>query len=220
MISLNLDNNTLLSLDIDTPLEFLKTLKICNNEIQLLDIKKLPALSKLHVDKNPLVLADLDSLSQISQFSARSLKIGFGDFTACHLLNVKTIFFQGNMIRHLSISERFLSLQHLELEDCHIRKLPEDFVFMFPNLRYLNLNHNKIKDITPLMGLNRLKMLEMNNNSLEVIERFEDCFRSFRSLVALDVRYDILPFLACIKFLVNKQFSDEVVKIRQHHTYK
>lgn len=57
-------------------------------------------------------------------------------------------------------------MDHLNLSKNEIAHYPELSSSAFPNLLRLNLSDNQIKQLPATYGLNKLKVLDLNNNKL------------------------------------------------------
>lgn len=65
----------------------------------------------------------------------------------------------------------FFNLQTLELASTGLQTLSEDFGLQCPNLRTLNLNHNALRDLRPLLNIARLERLHLAGNRIERLRR-------------------------------------------------
>ena len=89
-----------------------------------------------------------------------------GDCKDVHVLNLSR-----NHIPLFSLQSPFLNLQRLELAMSSIEHLPQDFGIQMLNLRFLNLNHNGIRDIRPLLGIIKLAELHIAGNRIARLRR-------------------------------------------------
>jgi Leucine-rich repeat (LRR) protein len=65
----------------------------------------------------------------------------------------------------------FMNLKSLELASCGLDALTDDFGRNLPNLQFLNLNHNALKDLTPMLGIVALEELHLVDNRLNRLRR-------------------------------------------------
>ena len=72
------------------------------------------------------------------------------------------------------MGQQFEELKHLNLNNNKIEDISS--LSELKGLLYLRLCNNKIKDVTPLKKLTKLNSLELSNNEIETISGFEDCF--------------------------------------------
>ena len=79
---------------------------------------------------------------------------------------VRTLSLAGTRLLSFSPAETFLSLERLDLASCGLDMLIKDLGTLIPNVRRLNLNYNAIKDIRPLLGIQRLAELHIAGNRI------------------------------------------------------
>jgi protein NUD1 len=101
---------------------------------------------------------------------------------------VRKLFLSGNKIQELDLKRVFLNLQYLEIASAGLQKVPHDMGIMMPNLRTLNLNYNAISDITPLVGMIRLRKLLVVGNRLSRLRKSANVLSSFGHLGTVDMR--------------------------------
>ncbi|KAK4208895.1 septation initiation network scaffold protein cdc11 [Rhypophila decipiens] len=194
-------------------METLRYLHLNDNKLSKLDIRLLPHLRLLHADRNRLVRIDgfsrakkVDSLSLREQSGEKPLDLG-------HLLSrayeVRKLYLSGNYFGSPPSSSspadeeeedgceqesRFqptvdmLNLQLLELANCGLARLPEGLGMMLPNLRVVNLNMNALVDLSPLVGIPRLKRVLVSGNRLADCARLVRVLAAFGMLSCVDVR--------------------------------
>ena len=115
--------------------------------------------------------------------------------------DVKRLYLSGNPIPLSFPTERFYNLVYLELAMCQLESLPQDLAALLPNVRAINLNFNFITDLSPLMGLTRLRKVEVVGARLskfrglkEVVSSWPEIetvdFRCVRSLDRFEIRTD------------------------------
>ena len=142
-------------------------LDLSQNEIEYVDVSLLPRLDMLNLDENRIqVIEGLDSRS-MSCLSWRNQKVvGKDDLQYDHCKDASCLAVSGNRIPNLSPQLPFWSLRRLEVAHCGIQELDASFGTLMPNLRILNLNHNAIKDLKPLLGICFLEELYVAGNRI------------------------------------------------------
>jgi hypothetical protein len=126
----------------------------------------------------------LDSLSLREQQDGACIDPAFLD----EIFEVRKLFLSGNLLTTFAPSVDFLNLQYLELANCGLESLPEEFGQMVSNVRVLNLNFNALKDIKPLLGIIRLKKLHLAGNRLARLRKTSNVLANFSSLCKVDLR--------------------------------
>ena len=164
------------SFQLDSPhrLPLLTNVNVADNRIVSIHVGNLPGLQSLNVDCNRVaeiggldLLHDLQSISWRDQELDQTIPIlRCGDCKDVHVLNLSR-----NHIPFFALQSPFLNLQRLELAFSSIEHLPEDFGTQMLNLRFLNLNHNGIRDIRPLLGIVRLVELHLVGNRIARLRR-------------------------------------------------
>ena len=155
-------------------LPLLTTLDVAENKIVSVHISNLPRLQSLNVDSNRIAeIGGLDLLHSLQYVSWRNQELDqnipmlrCGGCKDVHVLNLSR-----NHIPSFALQSPFLNLQRLELAFSSIEHLPEDFGAQMLNLRFLNLNHNGIRDIRPLLGIVRLVELHLAGNRIARLRR-------------------------------------------------
>lgn len=146
------------------------------NKIKHIDLAYLPHLRALNLDYNRI--SEIKGVSEaglLSHVSWRSQTLEDGascariDFESCE--EVQTMALSGNRLLKFLPSVRFLSLQRLELASTGLEELPNRFGVTMPNLRILNLNHNALKDIRSLVGIQKLSELFVYGNRISRLRR-------------------------------------------------
>lgn len=82
----------------------------------------------------------------------------------------------------------FLNLQRLELASSGLQSLPPNFGQLAPNIRFLNLNFNALKDLRPLLNIKRLNELLLAGNRLSRLRKNLAVLSRLVSLTKLDLR--------------------------------
>ncbi|KAK5115653.1 hypothetical protein LTR85_009824 [Meristemomyces frigidus] len=156
-----------------------------------LDVSMLPSLRKLELDDNSL--ADVDGISNLKglellSMRRQSLPEGARIAIFEHSIEARRIRLSGNTIPSLQLPHSFLNLQELELASVGLQQLPPDFGLRMPNLRTLNLNFNSIRDIRPLLNIQKLEHLSVCGNRLDRLRKSIATLAKLASLQCLDLR--------------------------------
>ncbi|EMC91837.1 hypothetical protein BAUCODRAFT_143350 [Baudoinia panamericana UAMH 10762] len=190
--SLRLDGNLLAAgLYIEEPMSKLEILSIRASGLRILDTSTMRSLRFLYVDDNSLadvanvgVLANLDTLSMRRQQLNQGIHIVVLD----HPLEARSVCLSGNVLPTMHLSHSHLNLQHLELASVGLQELPDDFGLRMPNLRTLNLNFNGLRDIRPLLNIERLEKLSFCGNRLDRLRRNVTALAKLKTLRTVDLR--------------------------------
>ncbi|KAI0097865.1 hypothetical protein GGR51DRAFT_540005 [Nemania sp. FL0031] len=187
-----------------------RSLKLSNNDLEVLDVSSIPSLRLLHADRNAITTITglsqcgrLDSLSLREQKGSRVMNTTFLD-SACE---VRKLFLSGNRISGFNPRVDFLNLQYLELANCGLQSLAPDIGQLMPNLRTLNINFNAIDDLWPLRYIPRLKKLLAAGNRLSEASKIANALADFPHLSRLDLRNNsaTLGFYAPVQTLVSAE---------------
>lgn len=81
------------------------------------------------------------------------------------------------------------NINTLVLSSCGIEKIPIGLFKNMYELKYLNLNNNKIKDINEIAYLKNLEELYLINNKIVVFPPFLNTIKMLMNLKILDIRY-------------------------------
>lgn len=193
LINLNLDQNSLDSLNIPTGtrLDAIRCIKLTQNYFETFDVSQFPNLRILYMDNNRL--GGIEGLTRAKNLDAISIREQEHDGRECTLkfermYEARKIYLSGNPLRNLSFKLDFLNLQYLELASGQLTTLPKDFGYLVSNTRVLNLNNNAISDLRPLMGIVRLKKLLLVGNRVKSVKKIAAVLGYFPSLSFLDLR--------------------------------
>lgn len=193
LINLNLDQNSLESLNIPTGarLDAIRCIKLTQNYFETFDVSQFPNLRILYMDNNRL--RGIEGLTRAKHLDAISTREQEHDGRECTLkfermYEARKIYLSGNPLRNLSFKLDFLNLQYLELASAQLTTLPKDFGYLVSNTRVLNLNNNAISDLRPLMGIVRLKKLLLVGNRVKSVKKIAAVLGYFPSLSFLDLR--------------------------------
>lgn len=191
--SLNLEKNALSSFapTANEPMPSLKHLKLSDNLITELDLSAFPSIRLLHVDRNQL--RTLRGTSRARRLDSLSLREQKGDIPLDlsflrSAYEVRKLFLSGNLLTAFEPQVDFLNLQYLELANCGLQSLADNFGQLTPNLRTLNLNFNAIEDLSPLRYIPRLKKLLVAGNRLADAGTLASVLTEFPHLSKLDLR--------------------------------
>jgi Leucine-rich repeat (LRR) protein len=169
----------------------LKYLKLSGNNLESIDVSRYPNLRLLYLDRNRLGLIKgllktkhLDSLSLREQQTGARIDMAF----LSEAFEVRKLFLSGNLLATFKPQVDFLNLQYLELANCGLQLLPAGLGQMISNSRVLNLNLNALRDISPLIGIVRLKKLHLAGNRLTRLRLTTLVLAHFPNLTVADLR--------------------------------
>lgn len=189
--ALDLEDNRLFDLSTNEVMRSLRYLKLSGNSLENIDVSMFPNLRLLYLDRNRLEMVSgllktkyLDSLSMREQQAGSVIDKSFLS-DACE---VRKLFLSGNFLGTFEPPVDFLNLQYLELANCGIETLPDDFGHAVPNTRILNLNFNALRDIKPLVGIARLKKLHLAGNRLARLRSTTCVLAQFPTMSLADLR--------------------------------
>ena len=155
-------------------------------------------LQKLNLDRNHIpCIRNVGNLTCLSTLSWRDqtevsnhVPLELDIYSA---EEIQTLQLSENKIPSLEPRSSFLNLQHLVLASASLLKLSIDFGTEMPNLRKLNLNHNAIKDLKPLVGIKKLSKLYVAGNRITRMRRTSAVLAHFKhSLEEFDCRMNPL----------------------------
>ncbi|EME40849.1 hypothetical protein DOTSEDRAFT_157803 [Dothistroma septosporum NZE10] len=203
---LKLDGNKLLE-----PLHFhermpnLRHMSLQNCELRRLDVTLLPGVRTLLLDQNHLsTVQGIGALRRLDVISVRmqTLPAGHGVTLLEEDLVARTIRLSGNNLPVISLPHNLLSVQHLDLASVGLQELPLDFGLKLPNLATLNLNFNSLKDIRPLLNINKLEQLLVCGSRLGRLRKTAITLSKLKTLKTVDIRGNDLtqpfyPLHAC-----------------------
>lgn len=191
---LNLNENKLNTLSCNGKHLHLKKLLLKFNSLQMIQYDCFPFLRVLRIDgnrlKNVLEFKSLRYLDEVSCKSQSSTSIVNGILKESK--DIKTLDLSGNPYNELTVLIRvnpFLNLNRLVLSAMNLSKIPDSFSSLFPNVRELNLNFNKLSNINGLSGFQNIKKLYMVSNNISKTEVIIKGLAGARStLKVLDLR--------------------------------
>lgn len=158
----------------------LRKLNLNKNSVMSFNFHRFFRIEDLNLDENLILSAkSLDGLEQATSLVKLSLRAQQESRQGQVNDLVSTI-----LITHLECKELYLSenpvtdghfhmpdfqqcsIRKLEMARCDIMHLPTSFGYHLPNCRDLNLNCNRITDVTELRGMWSLEDLQMTRNQL------------------------------------------------------
>lgn len=172
----------------------LRALDVSNNSIKTINTANLPNLQTLLLDGNSVEYIDgLEQLKALSTVSWREQDLqkasNNGAIRLEALMDVSTLRLSGNKLDFFAPKISLLNLQRLELASAGLEDLADDFGLQMPNVRFLNLNYNAIKDIRPLLGITKLAELHIAGNRISRLRRTAAVMRKLgSSLETVDCR--------------------------------
>jgi Leucine-rich repeat (LRR) protein len=189
---LKLDENKLDRAPIlEKDLQHMQTLSLRECGLRELDVSRMPGLRVVQVDGNSLQRIDgMETLKSLDVLSIRSQSLDENVTIAIlgQANHARTINLSGNDISTLSSLVSMLSLQHLEMASVGMQVLPDDFGIRLPNLKTLNLNFNALRDIRPLLNIQRLEQVDLCGNRLGRLRKSIATLSRLPTLRALDLR--------------------------------
>ncbi|KAK4958434.1 Protein nud1 [Elasticomyces elasticus] len=189
---IRLDGNLLQSgLHFQHDLPALETLSVQRCDLESLDVSYVSKLRNLYADDNHMAdIENVASLAHLECLSLRRQKLSVDHPLAIfsHGLDARIVRLSGNTLPSLHLDHTYLNLQHLELASVGLQELPDDFGLRMPNLRKLNLNFNSLRDIRPLLNIQRLEELSVCGNRLDRLRKSVATFAKLKGLKVLDLR--------------------------------
>ncbi|KAF7950352.1 hypothetical protein EAE96_007639 [Botrytis aclada] len=189
--SLDLENNKLVNFMTSDDTCSAREVRLSFNNLETFDANLTPEIRILYLDANRIKTItgllhkrNLYSLSVREQQSGTILDKSF----LREAFEVRKLFLSGNHLGTFDPGVEYLNLQYLELANCGITSLPDDFGLMVANVRVLNLNFNGLQEFQSLLGIVRLKKLLLAGNRLSKVERLTRTLRAFPHLTTVDMR--------------------------------
>lgn len=192
---LNVNENKLFDISCRGKHPHLKKLLLKFNQLEKLDVLAFPFLRVLRVDGNDLRnisgLLKLKHLDELSCKAQRSVAVIEEVFR--HARDVQSLDLSGNMGLTLSgYNFPFLNLNKLELTALDWTRVPDNFAAIFPNVRDLNLNFNRLTNIDGLAKLTNLRKVYLVSNKIQRTETVVTGLLGSRSsLRLLDLRLNL-----------------------------
>ncbi|OCK86454.1 hypothetical protein K432DRAFT_421019 [Lepidopterella palustris CBS 459.81] len=196
---LNLDDNSIGEFpapDIaSSPCRTLRSLRLCNNELTSLNVGgDFPNLESLHIDKNLLPeIIGLERLKYLRTLSARGQLLEYTPGTSnirplVQNSEIRSLYLSANTLPAFQMAHDFLNLQRLELASSGLQSLPSNFGQLTPNIRFLNLNFNALKDLRPLLNIKKLNELFLAGNRLSRLRKNLAVLSKLTTVTKLDLR--------------------------------
>lgn len=194
--NLNLDSNKLehFPTDMADVCARLELLSLASNTLTTISLAtNFPMLKTINLDCNYLSGQSIDfgSINRMDAISLRSQDLNGAAFgLPMALPDTTTLHVSLNTIPNLTLnsSHSLLSLETLELSSCGLTQLPENFGISAPNLRFVNLNFNALKDLRPLLNIRRLTHLFCAGNRLSRLRQTMAVLSKLDVLEAIDLR--------------------------------
>lgn len=197
---LDLNENQVTNISCNGKHRSLKKLLLKLNHLKKLNLEPFPYLRVLRIDGNSLnVITDIRRLKHLQELSAKcQSNRAVVDKMVEESTNVLSLDLSGN--GHFDLfgysqrfnqisSNSFLSLTKLVLTAMNLTKIPNSFANVFPNVRELNLNFNRINNISGLADLGNIRRLYLVSNNLSKTENVIHGLTNGRStLKVLDLR--------------------------------
>ena len=184
-----LGNNELADFSIHTSLPNLTDLNLEGNNLRCLDLSPFPKLNRLNVDSN--TISALQGALQLHHLSWRSQKAPPDIQKVETICDLHTLLLSSNPFTTFSPPQPFLNLQHLEIASAGLSDLDADLGLRCPNLRTVNMNFNALRELRPLLGIQKLQRLHLAGNRLSRMRRTVavlELLSKGESLVELDMR--------------------------------
>lgn len=193
---LKLDGNQLTSpLEIAGAMPNLKYLSLRNCGLQELDVANLPNLQTLLLDGNCLgTVEHVEELQSLDLLSMRNQKLAAGVELSIlsRPLNARILRLSGTSISSLELPTSQLSIQQLEMASVGLQELPSVFGVKFSNLVKLNLNFNSLRDIRPLLNIQKLEVLSLSGNMIGRLRKSVATLSLLPTLKEVDLRDNAL----------------------------
>lgn len=148
----------------------------------------------MHLDFNRL--ADTSGVSRLKHMRTLSLgsqvlehvTLDLEPLLRAKLPELHTLSLCETHIPSLSMPLGWTSLRKLNLASCGLQHLPDTFGVSVPNLRFLNLNFNAIKNLRPLLNIYELTTLLIAGNRLSRLRKSAAVLAKLGALETLDLR--------------------------------
>jgi Leucine-rich repeat (LRR) protein len=174
---LDLTENQLIQISCSYKHKSLKKLVLKLNNLKRLNLEPFPNLRVLRVDGNSLnVLTDINRLKHLQELSVKcQSNTNIVDNIMQNSTILQTLDLSGNIRFDLAgfanrtseiQSRTYFSLTKLVLTAMNLTALPPSFSNLYPNIRELNLNFNRIHNLNGLSQLTNLRKLYLVSNSI------------------------------------------------------
>lgn len=189
--SLDLENNKLVNFMTPDDTCSAREIRLSFNNLESFDASLTPEIRILYLDGNRIkTITGLLHKRNLYSLSVREQQPGtiLDKSFLQDAFEVRKLFLSGNYLGTFDPGVEYLNLQYLELANCGITSLPDDFGLMVANVRVLNLNFNGLQEFQCLLGIVRLKKLLLAGNRLSKVERLTRTLRAFPYLTTVDMR--------------------------------
>jgi len=201
LIALNLDNNGLSDLGLETRdggdngartcLGKLRILRVSGNRLQRLDGECFPNLRTLYADNNALTgISHCGRMRRLENLSVRNQAKGKLSLSLRDVRDVKRLYLSGNPLSCRFMTESCYNLVYFELAACRLTSLPSNFSSLVPNVRVLNLNYNFLEDVGPLEGLSRMRKLSIIGSRVKGTKGLIRMVQRMGEIEMVDFRYE------------------------------
>ncbi|KAF2238844.1 hypothetical protein EV356DRAFT_504165 [Viridothelium virens] len=175
----------------------LSTLYLRRNLMRQLSPTSFPNLRILLADGNQIpVDVDVSHLEKLETLSLRAQQLGDvpgGDKKSIGFrdTDLRQLALSSNRIPTFTFARSMYDLHRLELASCGMHTLPSNIGTLAPNLRFVNLSSNAIKDIRPLASIQRLRELHMTGNRLSRTRKVLVVLAKLKTLTRIDFRHNL-----------------------------
>ncbi|CAI9731314.1 leucine-rich repeat-containing protein 23-like [Octopus vulgaris] len=196
-IRLDCSNRELTNISILERYIHLRIIDVSNNQLSSLSpLDFLPNLLSLKADRNIIENVDIKPHAFLQYISMNNNKIEEISEGMSHPL-VRHIDLAGNRIKELSQlnEENYPKLAILKLQENAIETIKD---INLPSLTSLSLGYNKMTDFQWISNLVNLEFLEINNNSIDRLDGFND---NMKKLKYIDLKENIIDELSEVEKL-------------------
>lgn len=174
---LNLSENSLVELSCAEALPRMKKLILSLNHLEVINLKQYPNLRVLRIDGN--ALEDIYGLEKLQKLTEVSAKYQKSDEAVNYIrqsvsdivkldLSGNGQFFKNSLYQTQIV--QFLNVNELSLKALNLESLPENFAYLFPNVRILRLDFNNLSNLLGLYELSHLRELYLLSNNISKIK--------------------------------------------------
>lgn len=169
LTDINLSNNNLTSVDDICNLENVKILNISNNDIKSIDkLCRSPGIQKslrvLIANHNKIRhIPDLSHFKELETVILSHNDATEMDAPRSHCPKLRKLSLSNNSLKQFPFGLNLNMVQELRLNNNQILSVSPDITYM-GNIRILELGHNFITEVEPLLSLRKLKSLNISKN--------------------------------------------------------